>query len=111
MKVTSHTTLVVGKEKRIAPPGEVVDLDDLEAMDLIERGIAKKYDPATAAIAATEGRSGKIQAAITELDDANEELWTGSGKPKTSAIAEVLGEPVSSEERDEAWKSMQAERG
>lgn len=44
MKVTSHTTLVVGKagKSEQVPPGTPVDLDDDEAKDLIARGIAVK---------------------------------------------------------------------
>lgn len=44
MKVTSHTTLVVGKagKSEQVPPGTPVELDDEEAKDLIARGIAVK---------------------------------------------------------------------
>ena len=44
MKVTSHTTLVVGKagKSEQVPPGTPVDIDDEEAKDLIARGIAVK---------------------------------------------------------------------
>jgi hypothetical protein len=44
MKVTSHTTLVVGKagKSEQVPPGTPVELDDEEAKDLIVRGIAVK---------------------------------------------------------------------
>lgn len=44
MKITSHTTLVVtkgGKPQDIAP-NTPVDIDDDEARDLIERGLAVK---------------------------------------------------------------------
>ncbi|MBL0319779.1 MAG: hypothetical protein IPP74_10905 [Alphaproteobacteria bacterium] len=42
MKITSHTTLVVGKAGKTeeVPPGAPVDIDDDEAKDLIARGIA-----------------------------------------------------------------------
>lgn len=50
MKVTSHTTLVVGKagKSEQVPPGTPVDLDDDEAKDLIARGIAVKVGKAEA---------------------------------------------------------------
>lgn len=42
MKVTSHTTLVIGKAGKAEeiPPGTPVDIDDDEAKDLIARGLA-----------------------------------------------------------------------
>jgi len=48
MKVTSHTTLVVGKagKSEQVPPGTPVDIDDDEAKDLIARGIAAKVGKA-----------------------------------------------------------------
>jgi hypothetical protein len=48
MKVTSHTTLVVGKagKSQQVPPGTPVDIDDDEAKDLIARGIAVKVGKA-----------------------------------------------------------------
>ncbi len=48
MKVTSHTTLVVGKagKSEQVPPGTPVDIDDEEAKDLIARGIAVKVGKA-----------------------------------------------------------------
>ncbi len=50
MKVTSHTTLVVGKagKSEQVPPGTPIDLDDEEAKDLIARGIAVKVSKADA---------------------------------------------------------------
>lgn len=50
MKVTSHTTLIVGKagKSEQVPPGTPVDLDDDEAKDLIARGIAVKVGKAEA---------------------------------------------------------------
>jgi hypothetical protein len=44
MKVTSHTTLVVGKAGKSypVPPGTPVDIEDEEARDLIARGLAVK---------------------------------------------------------------------
>lgn len=48
MKVTSHTTLVVGKagKSEQVPPGTPVDIDDEEAKDLIARCIAVKVGKA-----------------------------------------------------------------
>ncbi len=48
MKITSHTTLVVGKAGKAEeiPPGTPVDIDDDEAKDLIARGIAVKVGKA-----------------------------------------------------------------
>lgn len=50
MKVTSHTTLIVGKagKSEQVPPGTPVDIDDDEAKDLIARGIAIKVGKAEA---------------------------------------------------------------
>jgi hypothetical protein len=50
MKVTSHTTLVIGKAGKAEeiPPGTSVDIDDDEAKDLIARGIAIKVGKADA---------------------------------------------------------------
>lgn len=50
MKVTSHTTLVVGKagKSEQVPPGTPVDIDDEEAKDLIARGLAIKVGKADA---------------------------------------------------------------
>lgn len=50
MKITSHTTLVVGKAGKAEeiPPGTPVDIDDDEAKDLIARGIAIKLNKADA---------------------------------------------------------------
>lgn len=44
MKVTSHSTLVVTKNGKPheVPPGTPVDIEDEEARDLIERGLAVK---------------------------------------------------------------------
>lgn len=48
MKVTSHTTLIVGKagKSEQVPPGTPVDIEDEEARDLIVRGIAVKVSKA-----------------------------------------------------------------
>ena len=48
MKVTSHTTLIVGKAGKAEEisPGTPVDIDDDEAKDLIARGIAVKVGKA-----------------------------------------------------------------
>ena len=48
MKVTSHTTLIVGKagKSEQVPPGTPVDIEDEEARDLIARGIAVKVGKA-----------------------------------------------------------------
>ena len=62
MKVTSHTTLVVGKagKSEQVPPGTPVDLDDDEAKDLIARGIAVKVGKADSKPAEKEPpQSGK----------------------------------------------------
>ena len=50
MKITSHTTLVVGKAGKTeeVPPGTPVDIDDDEAKDLIARGIAQRVAKAEA---------------------------------------------------------------
>jgi hypothetical protein len=50
MKVTSHSTLVVTKDKKPheVPPGTPVEIDDEEALDLIERGLAVEAVKATA---------------------------------------------------------------
>ena len=47
MKVTSHTTIAVTKEKKLhyLPPGTVVELEKEEALDLIQRGIAVSAEP------------------------------------------------------------------
>ncbi|MBL0320083.1 MAG: hypothetical protein IPP74_12470 [Alphaproteobacteria bacterium] len=44
MRITSHTTLVVGKPGKAESvlPGTAVDIDDDEAEDLIHRGLAVK---------------------------------------------------------------------
>lgn len=51
MKVTSYSTLIVGKagKPEEVPPGTPVNLDDDEARDLIERGIVVKVGKAAAA--------------------------------------------------------------
>ena len=48
MKVTSHTTLVIGKagKSEQVPPGTPVDIEDEEAKDLIARGIAVRVSKA-----------------------------------------------------------------
>lgn len=48
MKVTSHTTLIVGKagKSEQVPPGTPVDIEDEEARDLIARGIAVRVSKA-----------------------------------------------------------------
>lgn len=50
MKVTSHSTLVVTKNGKPheVPPGTPVDIEDEEARDLIERGLAVKAAKAEA---------------------------------------------------------------
>lgn len=50
MKVTSHTTLVIGKagKSEHVPPRTPVELDDEEAKDLIARGLAIKVGKADA---------------------------------------------------------------
>ena len=44
MRITSHTTLLVGegKDAEYVQPGTPVDLDDKEAAKLIARGLAAK---------------------------------------------------------------------
>ncbi len=44
MRITSHTTLVVGKPGKTESvfPGTAVDIDDEEAENLIHRGLAVK---------------------------------------------------------------------
>lgn len=56
MRVTSHTTLIVGKAAKSeqVPPGTPVDIDDDEAKDLIARGIAVKVGKADAKSAEKE---------------------------------------------------------
>ena len=48
MKITSHTTLIIGKVGKAEeiPPGTPVDIDDDEAKNLIARGIAVKVGKA-----------------------------------------------------------------
>jgi|GEM_PF-4066650 len=48
MKVTSHTTLIVGKAGKSEQvlPGTPVDIEDEEARDLIARGIAVRVSKA-----------------------------------------------------------------
>ncbi len=47
-----------------------------------------------------------LVAAIGEIPD-DPRYWTGSGAPRTSAIEEVVGRPVSAVERDQAWARYQ----
>lgn len=68
MKITSHTTLVVGKAGKAeeVPPGTPVDIDDDEAKDLIARGIAVKV--------------GKVESKAPEKEKTPEKETQG-GKP------------------------------
>lgn len=55
----------------------------------------------------TADRQGQIVEAIGSLSDAD---YTTDGKPKISAIDQTMpegSEPVTAEERDAAWASMQ----
>lgn len=58
MKVTSHTTLVVGKagKSEQVPPGTPVDIEDEEARDLIARGIAVRAGKAESKPAEKESK-------------------------------------------------------
>ena len=48
-----------------------------------------------------------VEAAILDLDEEVEENWTNDGKPKVEILTARLGRPVSAEERDKAWASLQ----
>lgn len=52
----------------------------------------------------------QIVAAIKQLDKDNNELWTNGNKPKTGALEELLGQPVSAAERDAAWDVVTSEQ-
>ncbi|MGB4065386.1 MAG: hypothetical protein WBK19_16300 [Azonexus sp.] len=45
-----------------------------------------------------------IKAAVNAMDQEDPALWTGTGKPKTEAIAVITGWPVSAAERDDALR-------
>ena len=68
MRITSHTTLIVGKAGKAeeVPPGTPVELDDDEAKSLIARGIAQ--------------RAAKAEAKTPEKEKAPEKETQG-GKP------------------------------
>lgn len=62
MKVTSHSTLVVGRPGKAEdiPPGTPVNIDDEEARDLIARGIAVKVGKAETKPAEPQGSEPPI---------------------------------------------------
>ena len=45
---------------------------------------------------------------IRELSEDDEDLWTPTGKPKIEVIRNVLGQGVTTEQRDSAWAELQA---
>jgi hypothetical protein len=47
-----------------------------------------------------------IKEAISLLPSDDETLWTASGKPKVEAIEQVLKGPISSAERNTAWREV-----
>ncbi len=52
-------------------------------------------------------RLAALVKAIEKLDAGNTELWTKSGAPKTEALADILNDDVSANERDAAWDVFQ----
>lgn len=50
-----------------------------------------------------------VKEAIGKLNIDSGDLWTAGGLPKTEAIAQVTGWPVTAAERDAAWAEVKPE--
>ena len=58
---------------------------------------------------APKPKGDPIVAAIRSLDTDDRSLWTRSGKPRVSAVEDVLGRDITAAERDKAWAAVQAQ--
>lgn len=87
-------------EQKIGP-GEELDIAETELMRL--SGIVEPVEGP-----GQGGETNPLVDAIENLDpDKNNELvWTKSGKPQVSALAEIVGHAVSAKERDQAWEEF-----
>lgn len=53
------------------------------------------------------GKISDIVEAIGQLDEEDDSLWTGDGRPQLNALSEALGRKVSGKERNMAWVEYQ----
>lgn len=101
--------------------GEVCGLPHATATLLIREGLAEPTDPdfvlpelpepepSKEETEAHDEKVARIAKFIQGMDENDESLWTGSGKPNLAALRELMGEEVTSAERDEAWDSVTEE--
>lgn len=81
-----------------------VEIPDGEVEALKQLGIIGEAEPATAR--SDDSRLKALIDTISKLDKADASLWTGSGLPKTEALAAATGGPVTAAERDAAWATI-----
>lgn len=81
-----------------------VEIPDGEVEALTRLGIIGEEEPVQ-----TKSEGSRLVAlvdAIGKFDKSDPSLWTGSGLPKTEALAAVTGGPVTAAERDAAWAEI-----
>lgn len=118
----THTQAVRGEKPHqlvMIPPGTPFECPDEIALEKIADGRARAVtavDIAKTAPAPDDGESAprdsdddrldELVGACLELDGDDQSLFLADGRPKVEALANVLGGPVSAEERDTAWAAV-----
>lgn len=103
MKVKSLVTLRVGKPGKYQSvvAGDIVNLDDDEAKDLIDRGFVAKIDGSEA------DDAHLVEAILDAITDLPDDAFGKDGKPGVKAIEVILGENITAAQRDKAWDAYQ----
>ena len=103
MKVISLVTLRVGKpgKYQTVKAGDIVNMDDDEAKDLIDRGFV------TPAGDQTSDDAHLVEAILDAITDLPEDAYGKDGKPGVKAIETILGENITAAQRDKAWDAYQ----
>ena len=97
----THGTVCGGK---IVAPGDIIEATERDARQLVGSGQAILADgPGQIREYTGETIMSRIVMAIVDLDTDNPNHFTADEKPKVDALEELLGEEVTSEQRDEAW--------
>lgn len=133
MKLRMKTTAAGPGHEHNWRPGDVREIPDKVAKEMVASGIAEEIAtvkpkekattaaPEKATVTAPETATptspptdltvAEVAEAIGQLDKEKVELWTADGKPQTKALADVLGRDVSAAMRDEAWIAAQKTEG
>lgn len=87
-------------------PGTAFECGDAAAREKIAAGRARGADEEPLTGNAPD-RLEAITDAIVGLDEEDESLWMGDGRPKVEAVTAAFGASVTADERDAAWASLQ----